>query len=155
MKFHNFDIVFREIPDEVTLAVNITGCPFRCVGCHSPHLREDIGEVLDESAVDRLLDRYAAAITCFCFMGGDACRNEVEQMARHIRARARIKIGWYSGGNAMPLHPDLFDYVKTGAYIPDKGGLDTPGTNQRMFRRNGHGWEDITARFLKKKFDRG
>ncbi len=154
MKFHNFDIVFREIPDEVTLAVNITGCPFRCVGCHSPHLREDIGEELDEGAVDRMLDRYASAITCFCFMGGDACRGEVEQMARHIKTRSHLKIGWYSGGMALPPHPDLFDYVKTGAYMPDKGGLDTPGTNQRMYRRNGQKWEDITARFCKKRFDK-
>ena len=34
VRFYNFDIVFAEIPDEVTLAINITGCPYRCPGCH-------------------------------------------------------------------------------------------------------------------------
>ncbi len=46
LKFYNYDVVCQEIPDEVTLAVNITGCPNRCEGCHSPWLWEDGGEVL-------------------------------------------------------------------------------------------------------------
>ena len=35
LKYVNTGIVFQEIPDEVTLAVNISGCPCRCHGCHS------------------------------------------------------------------------------------------------------------------------
>ena len=27
VRYHNFDIVFAEIPDETTLAINITNCP--------------------------------------------------------------------------------------------------------------------------------
>ena len=46
LKYYNYDIVFQEIPDEVTLAVNLTNCPHRCIGCHSPHLRHNIGEPL-------------------------------------------------------------------------------------------------------------
>ena len=46
LRYYNFDIVFAEIPEEVTLAINITNCPNRCVGCHSPHLQQDIGENL-------------------------------------------------------------------------------------------------------------
>lgn len=41
VRYHNFDIVFAEIPDETTLAINITNCPNRCPGCHSPHLQRD------------------------------------------------------------------------------------------------------------------
>ena len=55
IRYYNFDIVFAEIPDEVTLAINITGCPYRCEGCHSPHLREDRGERLDADALAALL----------------------------------------------------------------------------------------------------
>ena len=29
------EVVFREFPDEVTLALNISGCPNHCPGCHS------------------------------------------------------------------------------------------------------------------------
>ena len=78
LKYHNYDIVFQEIPDEVTLAVNLTNCPHRCVGCHSPHLREDIGEVLNEKAMDSLLKKYGKQITCVCFMGGDGQAQDVE-----------------------------------------------------------------------------
>ena len=49
VRFYNYDIVFAEIPDEVSLALNITGCPNRCPGCHSTHLQQNIGDVLDAS----------------------------------------------------------------------------------------------------------
>ena len=90
LKYHNYDIVFQEIPDEVTLAVNLTNCPHRCVGCHSPHLREDIGEVLNEKAMDSLLKKYGKQITCVCFMGGDGQAQDVETMARHLRQHSRL-----------------------------------------------------------------
>ena len=72
LRYTDYDIVFREIPDETTLAVNLAGCPNRCPGCHSPQLQEPIGEPLTEEVVERLLVRYGAAVTCFCLMGGDA-----------------------------------------------------------------------------------
>ena len=68
IRYYNFDIVFAEIPDEVTLAINITGCPYRCEGCHSPHLREDRGERLDTDALAALLERYGDGITCLCLL---------------------------------------------------------------------------------------
>lgn len=43
VRYHNFDIVFAEIPCETTLAINITNCPNRCRGCHSLHLQADMG----------------------------------------------------------------------------------------------------------------
>ena len=41
-KTDTVQVVFEEIPDEVTLAIEITNCPGMCVGCHSPWLRGDI-----------------------------------------------------------------------------------------------------------------
>ena len=76
VRYHNFDIVFAEIPDETTLAINITNCPNRCPGCHSPHLQRDGGERLDAETLQRLLDRYGRSVTCVCFMGGDAAPPE-------------------------------------------------------------------------------
>ena len=57
VRYHNFDVVFAEIPGETTLALNITGCPNRCPGCHSPPLQADDGRVLDGGLAYRGLTR--------------------------------------------------------------------------------------------------
>ena len=48
LKYTDYDIVFQEIPDEVTLAINLSNCPNRCKGCHSPYLQQNVGEALTE-----------------------------------------------------------------------------------------------------------
>jgi anaerobic ribonucleoside-triphosphate reductase activating protein len=152
MKYVSFDIVFQEIPGEVTLAVNIANCPNRCEGCHSPHLREDIGEALDETVLAAWLERYGNAITCLCFMGGDAAPHEVERLAAFVRSAAdrKIKTGWYSGKAALPAGISLshFDYIKLGAYVERLGGLDKPTTNQRFYRIENGTMTDRTEMFV-------
>jgi len=69
----------------VTLAINLSNCPHRCVGCHSPHLRSDIGEALTEAALAALISKYENSITCVCFMGGDAVPDELCHLAGFIR----------------------------------------------------------------------
>lgn len=154
VRFHNFDIVFAEVPDQTTLAVNITGCPNRCPGCHSPHLMRDEGEPLDESAVAALLDRYGSGITCFCFMGGDAHPREIAALAGVVRRlRPTMLTAWYSGRDALPegVDPRSFDYIKLGAYVESLGGLASSTTNQRMYRVAQDGtMEDITHRFRRR-----
>lgn len=149
LKYYNYDIVFQEIPDEVTLAVNITHCPHRCVGCHSPHLRENIGDVLNEQTLDSLLDKYGRQITCVCFMGGDRLPKEVEALAKHLRQHTRLKVAWYSGNATLPHNAKAFDYVKIGGYKPEFGGLRSRTTNQRLYKLTAGKQEDITARFWK------
>lgn len=153
MKYYNFDIVFQEIPDEVTLAVNISGCPNRCPGCHSPHLWENIGTELSEQEIQSLLDRYGNAITCFCIMGGDGRLDEVEKVAQYLHKISDLKVAWYSGRSEMPAHFDLFQYVKLGDYRPSHGGLDSMNTNQRLYRNCNGKAVDITSRFWRKKVD--
>lgn len=147
LKYYNYDIVFQEIPDEVTLAVNITHCPHRCVGCHSPHLREDIGQVLDNKTLDRLLAKYGQQITCVCFMGGDGDPQDVENLARHLHQSTRLKVAWYSGNAKLPANATLFDYVKIGGYRPELGGLRARTTNQRLYHNHNGKTVDITERF--------
>ncbi len=155
LRFHNYDIVFQEIPSEVTLAINISGCPNHCKGCHSPHLWNDIGEVLDESSITVLMEKYGNAITCICFMGGDSEPNEVERLAVHIRESIKqpMKIAWYSGKQNIPKSCNLqnFDYIKLGAYIEELGGLESPKTNQRLYKITNEKMVDITKHFQKQK----
>ncbi len=153
LKYVNCGIVFQEIPDEVTLSINISNCPCRCPGCHSSYLWEDIGEVFDCDAVDRFMDRYGNDITCICIMGGDSSPKDVENIARHIHtAYPEIKTGWYSGRKDVPpgIDKDAFDYIKLGAYIKDKGALKERTTNQRLYKKSEDGtFCDITSRFWK------
>ncbi len=151
LKYYNYDIVFQEVPDEVTLAVNLTNCPNRCQGCHSPHLREDIGTLLDEAEIGKLIAQYDKCITCFCFMGGDAEKAEVERLARFIRYNYKLKTAWYSGRDDLPDDAMSFDYVKLGPYIPEFGGLTSRQTNQRFYRNNNGTLIDITAEYWKKQ----
>ena len=156
MKVASFDIVFQEIPGEVTLALNLSGCPCHCPGCHSPHLAEDIGEPLTEELLSGLIDRYGAMITCVAFMGGDAAPDEVAKWAEYCKDERlkvkgyRLKTAWYSGRMNMPQDERAFDYIKLGPYIEELGGLKSEKTNQRLYKRVGSEWEDITSSFWKK-----
>lgn len=149
LKVASFDIVFQEIPGEVTLALNLSNCPCHCPGCHSQHLAEDIGEVVDEELLNGLLARYGSMITCVAFMGGDAEPEEVAKWANYCKGE-RLKTAWYSGRMMMPKDEKAFDYVKLGPYIEELGGLKSPTTNQRLYKRENGEWKDITSSFWKK-----
>ena len=137
LKCYSYDIVCQEIPDEISLAVNISGCPNRCPGCHSPWLWEDEGEPMTDEFIECLIGKYSAAVTCFCFMGGDAEPAEIERIARHIHTEfPHIRTAWYSGKESIPEGFDIsiLDYIKIGPYKEALGGLKSPDTNQRLYR---------------------
>ena len=137
LKCYSYDIVCQEIPDEISLAVNISCCPNRCPGCHSPWLWEEAGEEMTEDMLTSLISGYSAAITCFCFMGGDAEPSEVERISRWIKSRwPHIKTAWYSGRAELPDGFDVMvlDYLKLGPYIEELGGLKSPDTNQVFYK---------------------
>lgn len=137
LKLASYDIVFQEVPGEVTLALNLSNCPNRCKGCHSPHLWDDIGDTLDETRLMELLERYGNSITCVCFMGGDNAPQEINRLASMIRSLNfySLKTAWYSGKEtlAQEMSLDNLDFLKLGAYQEQLGGLDSPTTNQRFY----------------------
>lgn len=153
LRYTNYNIVFQEIPDEVTLAINISNCPNHCKGCHSPYLWDDIGDPLNEDALCSLLDKYGNAVTCLAFMGGDADPQEVNRLAAWVRSRTEgtIKTAWYSGKAKLSgaCDPGNFDYVKLGPYVESLGGLRSPASNQRLYRIAGKEMIDITHLFRK------
>ena len=138
LRYADYDIVFQEIPDEVTLAINLSNCPNHCKGCHSAYLMEDVGEPLTEESLSTLL--------------GDASPAEVEQLAAFLHKQTinPVKVGWYSGKSKLPEHFDVshFQYIKLGPYIESLGGLKSETTNQRLYHIENGIMEDITYRFL-------
>ena len=45
-------VAFAEIPDEITLCINITNCPCNCNGCHSSYLSNIVFISLEEIAMN-------------------------------------------------------------------------------------------------------
>ena len=154
LKYVNTGIVFQEIPDEVTLAINISNCPCHCPGCHSRYLWEDIGLPLNTDAIDAFVGQYGTDITCISFMGGDADPKGVNLLAQYIHEEhPQFKVAWYSGKTVISslVEKHDFDYIKIGPFIKHLGPLKKPTTNQRLYRQNAQGeFEDITSRFWKK-----
>lgn len=156
MKYYNYDVVFQEIPDETTLAINISGCPCHCPGCHSPFLWEDKGIELNIDEFERILNTVVPDITCVCFMGGDANPAYINHLAEYTREHYPfLKVGWYTGRDTISDDIDQrnFNYIKVGSFIKELGGLDSRNTNQRMYkihRLNGLNRKvDITRKFQK------
>lgn len=87
--------------------------------------------------VCNLIDKYSSAITCFCFMGGDAEPQEIEKLASMIKTEyPHLKTGWYSGKDHIPegFRIEVLDFIKTGPYMEALGGLKSPETNQRLYK---------------------
>ena len=151
LKYVDTKVVFAEVPDEITLAINISGCPCNCKGCHSSYLAEDIGEPLDLQHLTNLIDSNKG-ITCVGLMGGDANPSEVDDIAQDIKEYyPELKVGWYSGRQELSKDIELsnFDYIKLGPYIEEFGPLNSKTTNQRFYKVNGKELIDITSRFWK------
>ena len=151
LKYVNSDIVFQEIPDEVTLAINISNCPCHCPGCHSHYLWEDIGLPLNPEAIDNFVQKFGSNLTCIAFMGGDGDPKGVNLLAQYVHEEyPQFKVAWYSGRTVISplITKNDFDYIKIGPYIKHLGPLKKPSTNQRLYRQNDQGeFEDITSRF--------
>ena len=150
LKYIETLVSFSEVPDEISLCINISNCPCHCRSCHSAYLAEDIGEELTWEVLEELI-RKNKGISCVCFMGGDSNPKAIEQLAIWMKLQSwfRLKVAWYSG--RQYFHPGIninhFDYIKIGPYIPELGGLDKETTNQIMYKIEDGKLTDITYRF--------
>lgn len=159
LKYTDTKIVFQEIPDEITLAINISGCPIRCPDCHSKYLWEDVGEPLNRCSLHNLIEKNKG-ISCIAFMGGDANVPYLHTLIYWTRTRyPKLKIAWYSGRDSLlwqfkESEVANLDYIKIGSYIKERGPLNSRTTNQRLYKishspNGGSIVEDITKRFWK------
>lgn len=151
LKFTDAMVVFREIPDHITLAINISNCQNRCPNCHSKELCGDIGEILNEDVLSSLIEKNNG-INTICFMGEGKDWNEIIKLAQFIRKKySNLKIGIYSGRDKVEeIFFTTFDFVKVGRYDEKYGPLNKETTNQRLYEINGDIINDITYKFWKK-----
>ena len=151
LKTTGYDIVFQEIPGETTLAINLSNCPFRCPGCHSPYLQEDVGTPLTEELLFSFIEKYADEITCIAFMGGDSDATGLYGYVKLIKEKyPNLKTAWYSGRISeigVEKILNYLDFIKLGPYREELGSLKSKTTNQRLYRIKNNKLENITSIF--------
>lgn len=153
MKYVDTLVSFSEIPDEITLCINISNCPNKCEGCHSPWLQKNIGIELNNYELYDIINKNSG-ISCVCFMGGDFNPEEINDLAIKIKSK-NLKVGWYSGNSEISdkINIKNFDYIKIGPYLKDKGPLSDKNTNQKMYKiihfTGMNSLKDITYKFWK------
>ena len=161
LKYLNTQVTFSEVPDEITLCINITGCKVGCKNCHSPYLAEDIGKpliykdthnnrtVINCNPLSKLIEANKG-ITCVCLMGGDSNPEYINILGKTIKCH-KLKSAWYSGRQELSNSIDLsnFDYIKLGPYKEEFGPLNSKTTNQRFYKVNEKKLINITNLFWK------
>lgn len=151
LKYVDTLVSFSEVPNEITLCINISNCPCHCKGCHSSYLAEDIGNILNLQALTSLIDSNSG-ITCVCIMGGDANSSKVDDIAQDIKEYyPKLKVAWYSGKQELSkdINLEFFDFIKLGPYIEELGPLNSKITNQRFYKVENNKLIDITYKFQK------
>jgi anaerobic ribonucleoside-triphosphate reductase activating protein len=131
MKFADYDIVFKEHPNHVSLLFRITGCPNHCKNCHSSELHGNSGEELTIPRFIDILQRYHGLFTNVIFFGGEWESDHLCKLLEICRCKGIRTTLWSGCAEIAPKILGLLDYVKTGEYDEQKGGLDSPRTNQK------------------------
>lgn len=161
LKYVDTKVTFSEVPDEISLCINISNCFCHCKNCHSPYLAEDIGEpliykdthnnrtVINCNPLSELIEANKG-ITCVCLMGGDSNPEYINILGKTIKCH-KLKSAWYSGRQELSKEIDLknFDFIKLGPYIEELGPLNSRTTNQRFYKVSDGELINITSKFLK------
>ena len=136
LKFTTEQIVWQEVPGEVSLAFLFSGCQLRCKGCHSADAwKASLGQELTADYLKGRLKRYRGLITCVLFMGGEWQPENLLALLRVARDEFGLKTCLYTGlewGEVPPMLLPELSFLKTGRWLPERGGLDSPTTNQRF-----------------------
>ena len=158
LKYLYNQVVFSEIPQQITLGISISGCQIHCKGCHSRELWEDKGTQLTRRGLENLIINNNG-ITCLLLLGGEHDIDNLINLFYYVSVTfPKIKTAWYCGLDMIPKDKeeilDYLDYVKIGEIDFNLAGLDSPDTNQKLYKINhnqeGNKLIDITYKFLKK-----
>ncbi|QWM89904.1 hypothetical protein M1M51_gp037 [uncultured phage cr44_1] len=156
LKYLSTQVTFAEVPDEITLCINITGCKNGCKNCHSSYLAQDIGKPLNKSSLSELIEGNKG-VSCVSFMGGDSDAIHLVALASWVKTHTHLKVAWYSGrqelAGIVARQLQWFDFIKLGPYKEEFGPLNSRTTNQRFYKVSGKELVDITNKFWKHEIE--
>lgn len=143
LKYLGYAIALQEVPNEISLVINVSGCPHKCEGCHSQYLWEYKGNILIDDFVE-LLSKYDGMITCVCFMGGEQNIDELYGYLMFIKSIG-LNTCLYSGCTSLNDVEELLpflDWVKCGRYIESlttdtniQYGIKLATSNQHIYKK--------------------
>lgn len=132
MHCYQVDITFQEVPNEVSLVFSISGCPMNCPGCHSKHLWAKSGTELTTEDFISQISKYKGFATCVCFFGGEwdeVKLNEFLDLSKESGFKTCLYTGLDSVNDSIKSR---LDFLKTGPWVGELGGLESINTNQRF-----------------------
>lgn len=149
MRYLKYDVVFQEVPGEISLCFWITGCSIRCGGCNSQELwDEQAGEDLI-SNFDGIFKKYYDFISCVLFMGGEKYK-ELFAILEKIQ-KLNKKTALYTGREFKNINSTLLknlNYIKVNPFNEHLGPLNSPTTNQKFYSlKDGKIDRDLTSTF--------
>ncbi|MDH2997601.1 anaerobic ribonucleoside-triphosphate reductase activating protein [Pasteurellaceae bacterium LFhippo2] len=139
LRFISEEIVWQEVPNETSLAFLISGCPLGCKGCHSADSwKQSNGTKLCPIYLANRIALYKGLISCVLFMGGEWQEQNLLAMLKLVKEQG-LKTCLYTGLELDQVSDSLLnelDYIKTGRWIAERGGLNSLTTNQRFIDLN-------------------
>ena len=142
-------ITTQDVPDELALAISLSGCPIHCKGCHSAFTWDPFfGELLTDDMFRNIIknNKYAS---CVLFYGGEWQLERLLELIE-IAKEYNLKVCLYTGLELEKVDKKLInslDYLKVGPYIEQLGGLNKKTTNQKMYKIENGKLIDITNKF--------
>ena len=142
-------ITTQDVPDELALAISLSGCPIHCKGCHSAFTWNPFfGELLTDDMFRNIIKKNKYA-SCVLFYGGEWQLERLLELIK-IAKEYNLKVCLYTGLELEKVDKKLInslDYLKVGPYIEQLGGLNKKTTNQKMYKIENGQLTDITNKF--------
>ena len=135
LKFYSKQVVFQEVPNEISISFSIAGCPLKCPGCS---WKTAVSSMLERQLTDeyyyKALEEYKNLASCVLFYGGEWDKQDLIHKLQ-IAKSMNYKTCLYTGLTFEKVDKEIIDnldYIKVGPYIAALGGLDSPKTNQKL-----------------------
>ena len=159
----NKGVTMSELPGEVAVFFEVGNCTVGCPGCHSPHLSKEIFPKplwthFSEIAEYALNEKKRGA-TAIVVMGGTSNGLKDGALWLLLGLLSRIlPVGLYCGdielgspkAQVMMGTWSQLTWLKLGAYMEDRGGMNKSNSNQRLLKRNPNDtWSEMTHKFWK------
>ena len=144
MKLFANNITYIEVPNLICRSFSISNCGGNCRFCHSPELKDDIGEEFTNEILEKFFKIDKDTVECYVFLGDGQEPDRMIELLKLCKENG-FKTCLYIGKSTTKWeYLRYLDYLKLGSYKYEFGGLDKSTTNQVMYKI-----ENITSQFWK------